>query len=139
MTALNNDTPADAKKARGAEIERRLARGPHGRRIEVARRAGLSRQTVDNAINGVAAPKTYDKIEAALDAIEHPADVPDQPGAVAHGDEGLVEFEVNVDAIGVRVVVRGPVANAADLERQAAAIIRDIRRDDAGDFGDTPK
>jgi hypothetical protein len=38
-----------------------------------------------------------------------------------------MEFEVTGD-FGVRVVVRGPIGNAEELERAAANIIRDIRR-----------
>lgn len=71
---------------------------------------------------------TLAKFERALEYIEehaeHAAVVESQ--VAPSTTEGLIEFEVTGD-FGVRVVVRGPVSNAEELERAAAKIIRDIR------------
>jgi predicted transcriptional regulator len=103
---------------------------------ELARLAGLSRTTVYKALDGEETKvATRRAIENALAfAGENPADVAAQPGAVQQlpDDGGMIEFEVNVDAIGVRVVVRGAMANAEELEQQAAKLIRDMRTRDQG-------
>ena len=117
-------------EARGAEIEARMKADG----IKLARLArlagGISRTTVYAAFRGEASDETMTALEEALDyAAENPGDVPEQAGAVQKVGDQMVEFEVNIDAIGVRVVVRGPIENAAMLEAEAAKLIRDMRSD----------
>lgn len=99
------------------------------------RMTGLSRTTIYEVFKETeGTEESAGKIaEAIAFARENPGDIDSQPGAVMQADDGsIIEFEVNVDAIGVRVVVRGPIENAEQLEQQAAKLIRDMRtgRDD---------
>jgi hypothetical protein len=68
---------------------------------------------------------TLEKFERALDYIEEHAHEAEQVAATST-PEGMMEFEVTGD-FGVRVIVRGPVSNADELERAAAKILRDMR------------
>jgi hypothetical protein len=125
---MTTSDAAESRAARGAEIGRRIEAAPHGRLSQVARTAGVSRQTIHAAIKGGASADTYDRVEAALDALEHPEDVPEQPEAAVQLGGDLIELEVNSEPGGPwRIVVRGPVSSAEELERQAAAIIRQLR------------
>lgn len=69
--------------------------------------------------------ESYRVFELALDRIEdeygHGG-----PDAVLPTEHGLIEFEVTGD-FGVRVVVKGPIENATELEKSVARLIRDIR------------
>jgi hypothetical protein len=92
----------------------------------LSRQAGYkSEQTWRDLRNGTRPLATLEKFESALDWIEEHAHEPETT-PVTSSPEGLIEFEVTGD-FGVRVIVRGPVANAEELERAAAKIIRDIR------------
>lgn len=97
----------------------------------LTRAANFSHQTWYNLVNGKGARSTRERnlesFERALaDLIAHPEDIAEEPTHVVSTPEGLIEFEVTGD-FGVRVIVRGPVGNADELERAAAKIIRDIR------------
>lgn len=92
-------------------------------------RAGLTAQSWRDMRNGKRGEKTVEKFERALAWIEEHADdqlADDSTTAQSPSPSSLMEFEVTGD-FGVRVVVRGPVGNAEELERAAAQIIRDIR------------
>lgn len=91
-----------------------------------------SRSTVYKALRGEEVlPSTLRKIEHALDVVEqNPDDAAEQPGAVMHDAEGgMIEFEVNVEAMGVRVAVRAPAGQAELAAAQVAKIIQDMRLD----------
>lgn len=104
----------------------------------LSRRADYkSTQTWRNLRNSGGLPlSTLARFEKALDWIEEHADEPEEavPLVVESAPAQLIELEVTGD-FGVRVVVRAPVANADELERFAAKIIRDIRagQDPTGD------
>jgi len=135
---LHPMTSDEQARERGQRIEKRIT----GKftKVEVARSAGVSRQTVDNAIEGKAAPKSMAVIEAALDTLEdrkaHPEDyvTPKQlPGKAAPitertiSNSDLIEFEIS-GVFGVeRIIVRGPVADHEILAADVARIVRDIR------------
>lgn len=92
-------------------------------------------QTWYSTLAGESPIETVERFEQALDdLIAHPDDVAEEPTHVTSTPEGLMEFEVTGD-FGVRVVVRGPVSNAEELERAAAKIIRDIRGTQAPNQG----
>lgn len=114
-------------ETRGQAISRRmtaLGMGPS----ELADEASMSRgqvYRVTKDAEGVT-DRSYSACERALDRLEreHGHGGPD---ALLSTEAGLIEFGVDVDAIGVHVVVKGPVANAAELEASVARLIRDIR------------
>jgi hypothetical protein len=97
---------------------RRLACGIKSVR-ELQQRSGISREAITSAEQGTASAATYDRLDAWFTRHE------------LTGSSGpqhtLVEFEVHGDA-GVRVVVRGPIADAEELERSVARIIASIRQ-----------
>ena len=123
--------PDTASVKRGAEIERRReAAGLSVAKLTRLARIG-SRNTTYAAFKGKVEPETFKALEDALTfAEENPDDLDEQPGAVQRlGDENFVEFEVDVDAIGVRVVVRGPGDQRDQLREDVSKIIRDMRRE----------
>lgn len=69
--------------------------------------------------------QSYTSLERTLDRIEF-ENGHGTPDPVAPADHGLIEFEVTGD-FGVRVVVKGPIENAAELEESVARLIKDIR------------
>lgn len=129
MTTMT--TPSADRLERGKRLEE-WAKAQHGRVAQLLRHSSIkSRDTVYAAFAGTASYNTYDVLEAAREHIEaNPADQPDQPAMATKSDSGqVIEFEVTVDAVGLRVFVRGPVENADDIERQAARVFRQIRQD----------
>ena len=103
--------------ARGEALRRRrLACGIKSVR-ELQQRSGISREAITSAEAGTASSATYERLDAWFARQEAAADHPSP----------VVEFEVHSDA-GVRVVVRGPMADAEELERSVARIIRTIRQ-----------
>ena len=97
-------------------------------RIELAREASVSVDTLRDLEEGTTAnPRgsTVAKITSALTELEKEAGL---TGVPVHSVEpsGLMEFEVTGD-FGVRVVVKGPVSDAAELEAAVARLVRDIR------------
>ena len=97
---------------------RRLANGIKSVR-ELQQRSGISREAITSAEAGTASAATYERLDAWFDRYE-------AAGAVDTGSS-VLEFEVHSDA-GVRVVVRGPISDAEELERSVARIIRSIRQ-----------
>jgi hypothetical protein len=78
---------------------------------------------------------SYTRLELALDTFEREHNMDEgAPGAVMSTEEGLVEFEVTGD-FGVRVVVKGPVKDAMELEESVARLIKDIRGKDGATGG----
>lgn len=124
LAPMGTDT---ADETRGQAINRRMtARGMSA--YDLAEETGLSPATIYRVIGDVSnvTDRTYSKCEETLDRIEHEHGH-DGPDALLSTEAGLIEFGVDVDAIGVHVVVKGPVANAAELEASVARLIRDIR------------
>ena len=106
----------------GPEVKRRRKR--IGMSIEeLAAEAQVSRDTLSDYEGEVRKPhpSTSRKVREALERIEHETGM-DAPGT--GGD--IIEFEVSGD-FGVRVVVRGPIRDAEELQRSAAALVREIR------------
>jgi AcrR family transcriptional regulator len=101
---------------------------------DLAAKAGISRGQVYRVIKDLenVTDRSYGACESALDRIEHEHGH-GGPDALLSTEAGLIEFGVDVDAIGVHVVVKGPIANAAELEASVARLIRDIR--DSGEAG----
>lgn len=139
MTGLaptRQDVPvADLRAERGKAIRERLDALGMSRR-EFSQRKGVpDRSVVTKAIEGDDSVRasTYGKIEAALDRLWSEMGMDDPDTGAAHGS-GLVEFEVSGD-FGVRVVVKGPVADRAELEESVLHLIRQMR---ANGGGDTP-
>lgn len=123
LTPMTTDEPAET---RGKAIRRRMSSlglNTTGLAIE----AKLDRGTVGRAMKDTPTTQeaTYDRIEATLDRLEHELGH-GGPDAVLSTEQGLIEFEVTGD-FGVRVVVKGPIENAAELEESVARLIRDIR------------
>lgn len=119
-----SDVPGES---RGAAINRRMrALGMNFTSLGKEAR-GTYRQTVKRATedNPTVEPGTYDILEATLDRLERQLGHAGGPDAVLSTEERLIEFEVSSDA-GVRVVVRGPVTDAAALEAAVANLIRDM-------------
>lgn len=124
----------DTAETRGEAIKRRMDALGLGA-SELAAEASISRGQVYRVIGDAESvtERSYGACERALDRIEfeHGHNGPD---AVVSTDAGMVEFSVDVDAIGVHVTVKGPVADAAEWEASITRIIRNIR---AGDLPDS--
>jgi hypothetical protein len=121
-------TDTDPLQARIDALEAEVERHPEITKERLARAAGVSYQTWRNVVTGKSRKvATIESFEAALrDLVEHPEDIAEEPTHAVSSPEGLMEFEVTGD-FGVRVVVRGPVGNADELEAAAAKILRDMR------------
>lgn len=96
---------------------RRLALGIKSVR-ELQHRSGISREAITSAEAGTASAATYERLDAWFTRLE-------AQGA-ADPRTAQVEFEVQSDE-GVRVVVRGPISDAEELERSVERIIRNLR------------
>lgn len=117
--------------ARGAALRRRReAEGITAAELE--RETGIARQTIARAEKGQASNATYRQLEAWFDHY----DLETLPRTPAAG--GLVEYEVSGD-FGVRVVVRGPIADAEALENSVTRIIRNIREGGGDEERNTPR
>jgi curli biogenesis system outer membrane secretion channel CsgG len=105
-----------------------------GRKQQLSEISGVSTSSIDNAFAGTAGEKTYDKLEAAMRYIdEHPEDAVAGADYVARSATGqIIEFEVQADAVGVRVFVRGPIENSDELSTQVAKVLREIGSKDLG-------
>lgn len=97
---------------------------------ELAAEAGLkSYETVGAVEKGEGSAGSRRRIEAALVRLENESGVPSRGVAQDQPDVNgmqMMEFEVTGD-FGVRVVVKGPVDNAAELEASVVRLIRDMR------------
>jgi transcriptional regulator with XRE-family HTH domain len=94
---------------------------------ELHRESGLSREAITAAEEGHGSTATYERLEAWFDRFEHETGS-DAGEAAAHmeNNNGIVEFTVEGD-FGVRVVVRGPIADVEALERSVGRIVTTIR------------
>jgi hypothetical protein len=104
---------------RGAALrQRRLDNGIKSVRA-LHERSGVSRDAITSAEAGRASEATYQRLEAWLSRYEL---------ANAVNDLALtqIEYEVQADE-GVRIVVRGLLADAEELERAVARLVRGIR------------
>ncbi|HEX6684342.1 MAG TPA: hypothetical protein VF062_16180 [Candidatus Limnocylindrales bacterium] len=124
---MRGDAATLGGSARGLGVRRRrLGLGIKSVR-EFAERSGVSREAVTAAENGTASNRTYGRLEAWLNRAEHA----DSAGAA---DQGQVEFRVS-GGLGVDVVVRGPVADLAELEASVTRLIREVRQRASTDGG----
>lgn len=132
MTAPTADTLAPVSAP-----ERPENAGPLWDRMEaaglnvsrLARLSASSRGTVYDVLNEVETV-TKKKRAAVLGAIERAeaGDAEPQPGMLQPATDGsMIEFEVNIDALGVHVLVHGDVANADEVREQAVKLIEDMR------------
>jgi transcriptional regulator with XRE-family HTH domain len=122
------------KRAQSADVadegnrirERRLRLGVP--KLELARLADVDRGTLANIeAGGHYRRESFQSVSDALSRLEEEAGVDAQPLQVAPTSEpGIVEFTVEGD-FGVKVVVRGPIANVEDLEQSVARIVASIR------------
>ena len=89
---------------------------------ELQQRSGISRDAITSAESGRASEATYQRLEAWFTRYEL---------ANAANDAALaqVEYEVQVDP-GVRIVIRGQLADAEELERAVARLVRELRQAD---------
>lgn len=96
---------------------------------DLATEAGVDRGTLSRIEEGTANPQqlTVRKLLATLTRLEEESGV--DISAPPPDDLGMIEFEVTGD-FGVRVVVRGPVADAAALEESVTRLIRGMRHDE---------
>ncbi|HJR90224.1 MAG TPA: helix-turn-helix transcriptional regulator [Aeromicrobium sp.] len=94
----------------------------------LAKRAGVDRGSLAALEEG---RTVRDTTEAAvlrtLADLEHEMGM-DVPEPRQPAQPHLMEFEVTGD-FGVRIVVKGPVEDAAELEASVARLIRDMKRD----------
>jgi DNA-binding XRE family transcriptional regulator len=102
---------------------------------EIADEAGVNRDTVSAVEKGRGSAVSRRKIDEALTRAEDEAGfrvVDPQPAPSNGGEPQLVEFEVTGD-FGVRVVVKGPIANAKELEASVSRLIRDMKSESRKD------
>lgn len=106
----------------GAEIlRRREALGIT--KVALARAAGVTRETLAALEDGRGhRSDTLAKVRRALDELEKGS----LGAAQREPEPGMIEFEL-ADGFGIRVVVKGPVAEADALERSVARLVRDLR------------
>jgi DNA-binding XRE family transcriptional regulator len=101
---------------------------------QLAEEAGVSRDTVRHVEQDRAGKTSRRRVGEALTRLEFEARGEAAAGATGATVAGerpephLIEFEVTGD-FGVRVVVKGPVDNAAELEASVARLIRDMKSD----------
>lgn len=122
------------KRAQSADVaddgnrirERRLRLGVP--KLELARLSEVDRGTLANIeAGGHYRRESFQSVSDALSRLEEEAGVDAPPLQVTPTSEpGIVEFSVEGD-FGVKVVVRGPIANVEDLERSVARIVSNIR------------
>jgi transcriptional regulator with XRE-family HTH domain len=97
---------------------------------ELAEEAGIkSYETVAAVEKGKGSPSSRRRMDEALTRLEAEVGVQQEPEVAKVDQPHLIEFEVTGD-FGVRVVVKGPVENAAELEASVARLIRDMKRQD---------
>ena len=104
-------------QSRGQEVkQRRLRHGIKSLR-EFADKSGISREAVTAAENGTASDATYERIHAWFDRFE------EEVGDDGPSESGVVEFRI-AGNFGVDVIVKGPVANIAELEAAVQRLIQ---------------
>lgn len=106
------------------------ARQAHQISIErISKAAGYkSNQNWYDVRDGKRPVETLIRFEQALQTlVENPGDIADEPATVLRStSEGLIEVELTGD-FGVRIVVRGSVNNAEQLEEFTSRVLRDLR------------
>lgn len=119
-------TDTGAPETRGQEISRRMRRLGLNQ-SEFSEESKVDRGAIGRALRDDprTSEQTYARLEGCLERLEHEVGY-GGPDVVLSTEQGLMEFEVTGD-FGVRVVVKGPVANAEELEASVARLIRDIR------------
>jgi len=101
---------------RGFAIQRR--RRALGMRVgELAKRVDVDRSTVTRVEQGKSTPETYALFERALTLAEEEMGMDEPPGT------GQVEFVVE-GHFGVRVRVKGPIADLPQMERSVERLIQ---------------
>lgn len=120
MSTRGPDPGRDEDGTRGDAVRRR--RLSHAIRSvrELQHRSGISREAITSAEAGTASLATYERLDAWFDRQE-------ALSGTGRSSTSQIEFEVQSDK-GLRVVVRGLIADAEELERSVARIVRDIRR-----------
>ena len=98
---------------------RRLANGIKSVRA-LQERSGVSRDAITSAEAGNASEATYQRLEAWLTRYE-------LANAVNEMALAQIEYEVQADE-GLRIVVRGLLADAEELERAVARLIQGLRQ-----------
>jgi hypothetical protein len=111
---------AEPQLDRGAALrQRRLTNGIKSVRA-LQQRSGVSRDAITSAEAGSASEATYQRLEAWFSRYEM---------ANAVNDLALAQIEYEVQAAdGLRVVVRGQLTDAEDLERTVARLARELRQ-----------
>jgi transcriptional regulator with XRE-family HTH domain len=109
-------------ESRGQEVkQRRLRHGIKSLR-EFADKSGISREALTAAENGTASEATYERISAWFDRFEEEVGDDEVP------EPGVVEFRI-AGNFGVDVIVKGPVANIAELEAAVQRLIQSTQTD----------
>lgn len=125
-TATLAPVDTDDSETRGQAIGRRMnALGMKAK--DLAREADRNRSLLYRVLNDEPNVRedSYRAFELALDRMEYDGGL-GGPDAILSTEQGLIEFEVTADALGLRVVVKGPVEDAAAIEAQVARLIRDV-------------
>ena len=126
LAVVVDDTEGEALK------QRRLRLGISSRRkfAVIAKEHGfdISLDAIAASDHGRAADETYERIDALLTKLEetaakHPEVLDDDAAEEEEG--GMVEFRLSGN-FGVDAVVRGPVANMAELQEAAARLLREM-------------
>ena len=111
-------------ETRGQAIKRR--REAMGMSVaEMAERAGIDWETVSRAEEDASRGTTYAKLEKVLDDLEEEIGGP--PDQADHTVEFLLEGN-----FGVRVRVKGPVADLPELERSVGRLIKQMGQPSEG-------
>ena len=118
MTNFGDAAPVSLTRGEALR-RRRLAAGIKSVR-ELQHRSGISREAITSAEAGTASAATYERLDAWFARQER--------SAATIQASALVEFEVQADE-GIRIVVRGPLSDAEELERSVARIVRELRHD----------
>lgn len=93
----------------------------------LAAEAGVHRTTLAALESGEGfRGTTRAKVEKALDEAEEAMGITDAPPAAEPASSDLIEFEITGDP-GMRIVVRGPIADHETLVGDVARLIREIR------------
>jgi transcriptional regulator with XRE-family HTH domain len=102
----------------------------HLTQAQLAEEAGLgSYETVSAVEHGKGSAPSRRKVAAALDRLEEEGGT-HAPAPVEEPSLHLIEFEVTGN-FGVRVVVKGPVADAREIEESVARLVRDMNSEQA--------
>ena len=118
MTKIGDAAPVSLTRGEALR-RRRLAAGIKSVR-ELQHRSGISREAITSAEAGTASTATYERLDAWFARQER--------STAAAQASALVEYEVQADE-GIRIVVRGPLSDAQELERSVARIVRELRLD----------